>query len=99
MRPTLSVRWQGDILKEVAEHMLDEGEVHLPEGFNHSRLVFLPKKPAGRHVEMGEYYLPEQTRPLSIVGTDNRILASAVKFMLHDYLERWVSKAQKGFRV
>eukprot|EP00969_Alexandrium_andersonii_P144294 6381431-Alexandrium_andersonii.AAC.1 len=34
---------------------------------------------------------------LSIVGTDNRILASATKFCLHDFLEKWVSRAQQGF--
>eukprot|EP00969_Alexandrium_andersonii_P365976 15467413-Alexandrium_andersonii.AAC.1 len=27
----------------------------------------------------------------------NRILASAAKFCLRSYLERWVSKAQQGF--
>eukprot|EP00969_Alexandrium_andersonii_P100785 4445849-Alexandrium_andersonii.AAC.1 len=60
-------------------------------------MIFLPKKASGSVPSLGDYYLPENTRPLSIVGTDNRILASAVKFCLHDYLEKWVSQAQQGF--
>eukprot|EP00969_Alexandrium_andersonii_P077915 3436569-Alexandrium_andersonii.AAC.1 len=57
-------------------------------------MIFLPKKASGTLDSVGDYYLPENTRPLSIVGTDNRLLASAVKFCLHDFLEAWVSGAQ-----
>ena len=32
-----------------------------------------------------------------MVGTDNRLLASSGKFMLHDALDTWISSAQKGF--
>ena len=28
----------------------------LPEGFHHSRLICLPKKPAGHDPDLGEYY-------------------------------------------
>eukprot|EP00969_Alexandrium_andersonii_P143850 6361081-Alexandrium_andersonii.AAC.1 len=60
-------------------------------------MIFPPKKASGSVPDLGEYYLPENTRPLSIAGTDNRILASAAKFCLRDYLGRWVSSAQQGF--
>ena len=59
--------------------------------------VCLPKKVAGTHPTLGDYFTPENTRPLSIVNTDNRILAAATKYALHDYLEKWVSIYQKGF--
>eukprot|EP00969_Alexandrium_andersonii_P035656 1561914-Alexandrium_andersonii.AAC.1 len=60
-------------------------------------MIFLPKKASGNIPTLGDYYLPENTRPLSIMGTDNRLLASAVKFCLHDFLVHWVSTAQQGF--
>eukprot|EP00969_Alexandrium_andersonii_P123719 5467271-Alexandrium_andersonii.AAC.1 len=60
-------------------------------------MIFLPKKASGMVPNLGDYYLLENARPLSIVGTDNRIPASAIKFCLHDFLEHWVSKAQQGF--
>eukprot|EP00969_Alexandrium_andersonii_P338246 14948513-Alexandrium_andersonii.AAC.1 len=69
----------------------------LPGDFNHSIMIFLPKKASGSVPNLGDDYLPENTRPLSIVGAGNRIRASAIKFCLHDFLEKWVSKAQQGF--
>ena len=69
----------------------------LPEGFDHSRLICLPKKPAGHDPGLGENYTPENTRPLSVVSTDNRLMAAAVKIALRDYLEAWISEAQQGF--
>merc|ERR1711954_100720 len=68
----------------------------LPPGFNHSRLICFPKKVAGHDENLGDYYTPESTRPLSIVSTDNRLMASASKFALHDFLEKWISDSQQG---
>eukprot|EP00969_Alexandrium_andersonii_P192848 8519024-Alexandrium_andersonii.AAC.1 len=35
-------------------------------------MIFLPKKASGSVPNLGDYDLPENTRPLSIVGTDDR---------------------------
>ena len=59
-------------------------------------MVFLPKKASGE-VNGVEYYLPADTRPLSIVNTDNRVLASAVRLAIEPALDAVVSEAQQGF--
>ena len=69
----------------------------IPEDLNHSRLICLPKKPTGTLADDTCYYSPEATRPLSIVNTDNRLIAAAVKINLHDTWESWISPAQQGF--
>ena len=46
---------------------------------------------------MGEYYSPSDTRPLSIVNTDNRIIASAMRLTWEPIFNNWVSKVQRGF--
>ena len=57
----------------------------------------MPKKPSG-HTAAGElYFLPEAARPLSIVNTDNRLMAAALKVALHDWMEKWISHHQQGF--
>ena len=65
--------------------------------FNESLMVFLPKKAdcvdsAGRAV-----YAPENTRPLNITNTENRILASAVRLKLEPHLSPEISEMQRGF--
>ena len=86
------------ILHDVLGHMMENKSVNsIPPDFNYSRMTCLPKKPSGHDAELGDYYSPENTRPLSIVNTDNRLLAAALKFSLHDYLENWISEAQQGF--
>ena len=44
-----------------------------------------------------EIYELRSTRPLSIVNTDNRILAATVKVGVEKEANRWVSQAQQGF--
>ena len=46
---------------------------------------------------VGSFYRPEDTRPLSIVNTDSRILARAVRIRVEPVLNRWVSLDQRGF--
>ena len=65
--------------------------------FNMGLLVLLPKKPTGVDPLLGEYFAPGDTRPLSIVNTDNRILANAVRLALEPTLSSWVSPGQRGF--
>ena len=65
--------------------------------FNLGTLVCLPKKPAGTLEEVGDYFTPEGNRPLSIVNTDNRIIANAARLKWEPILGAWSSKMQQGF--
>jgi len=65
--------------------------------FNLSLLCCLPKKPYGVDPEQGEYYRGEDTRPLALVNTDNRIIANAGRIVWEPILNQYISKAQQGF--
>ena len=81
-------------LKNAATYaVMDPTGAFIPEDFNHSRLICLPKKPTGTLADGTHFYSPEATRPLSIVNTDNRLIAAAVKINLHDTWEAWISTA------
>ena len=69
----------------------------LPDGFNHGNLSCLPKKPSGQCEDGSHYYTPEGTRPLSVVNTDNRILASSLRLRSEPIFNAWISGAQRGF--
>ena len=70
-----------------------------PDGhnFNLGLLICLGKKPHSEHPEHGQVYRPESTRPLSIVNTDNRLLANAARLRWEPLLNPWVSPQQQGF--
>ena len=71
------------------------GEMH---AFNDALLCCLPKKPCEIHPEFGEVYAGEDTRPLALVNTDNRIIASAARRCWEIILEkRYISSHQQGF--
>ena len=74
------------------------GEVETDEHeFNLAILCCLPKKPTGTDPEIGQYFAAEATRPLAIVNTDNRLIASAFRIRWEPALEPWVSHMQRGF--
>ena len=74
------------------------GEVETDEHeFNLAILCCLPKKPTGTDPEVGQYFTAEATRPLAIVNTDNRLIASAFRIRWEPALEPWVSHMQRGF--
>ena len=52
---------------------------------------------AGTHDQLGDYFTPENTRPLSIVNTDNRILAIAAQLQIEEVAKHWVTNDQQGF--
>ena len=81
------------ILQEayVGENDKDEHE------YNFSTLICLPKKISGEDPTAGVYYTPENTRPLSIVNTDNRLVANAARLRWESLLKTWVSENQQGF--
>ena len=60
--------------------------------FNLGNLVCLPKKPSGHHDDVGEYFTSEATRALSIVNTDNRIVANAARLKWEPVLGAWTSQ-------
>ena len=59
--------------------------------FNLSLLCCLPKKVSGTDPLMGEYYGPENTRPLALVNVDNRIIASAARLTWEPLLAGYIS--------
>ena len=61
-----------DQLKEAYRD--EEGVVEGGHNFKTSLLCSLPKKVSGRDDEKGEFYDPGNSRPLSIVNMDNRLM-------------------------
>ena len=55
------------------------------------------KKPSGSDPIVGDYYLPSATRPLSLVNTDNRLIASALRIAIEPAVEMVISSMQRGF--
>jgi len=71
----------------------DGEEAHL---FNEAIMAFIPKKPCCAQDGL-EVYEAGGVRPLSIVNTDNRLMANAVRWMMEPILNRIISSEQKGF--
>ena len=102
----LGVLGQGVILGAVRELGSEEGirkfreafeaEEESGNPFNEAVMAFLPKKPCGE-MDGLEVYTAECTRPLSIVNTDNRLMASSVRWMMEPILGKVISQEQKGF--
>ena len=87
-------------LDDGVQLLVDAAGLDTEEGqrdFNWGVLCCLPKKAVGTHPTHGEYFTPENTRPLSIVNTDNRIIASACRIRWEPIFNEWVSTAQRGF--
>ena len=65
--------------------------------FNLGILCCLPKQTAGAPSTPGDHYTAAFTRPLSIVNTDNRIIANSMKLAWEPIFNKWVSGSQRGF--
>ncbi len=59
-------------------------------------MVFIPKK-LDREFQGARYNEPGEVRPLSIVNTDNRLMANAVRLRAEPLLAKAISPAQRGF--
>ena len=70
----------------------DEGH-----GFNLGLLICLGKKAHSQDPVHGAVFHAANTRPLSIVNTDNRILANAARLRWERILNPWISPQQQGF--
>jgi hypothetical protein len=90
---TLSQPNASDLLREAYHDETTDGQ----HDFNLSTLICLPKKPAGHDDEAGTYFSPGNTRPLSIVNTDNRLIANAARLRWESILDNWISSNQQGF--
>ena len=66
-------------------------------GFNAGLMVFLPKK-APQSNELGEEFLrPAELRPLTIVNTDNRLMANTLRLRIEPVVNTFISPQQQGF--
>ena len=64
--------------------------------FNAAVMVCIPKGQPLRSESGTSYTLAGDLRPLSIVNTDNRLLASALRFRIEPLLEQALSEMQQG---
>ena len=69
---------------------------HPPDDFNFGFLVCHPKKPVRTDPERGDVFQPSTTRPLSIVNTDNRLIAGAFRTRLEPIVNGCISEVQRG---
>ena len=87
-----------EVLHDVAIFMKRSDSVQfLPKDFNQVFLCCLPKKVSGKCSVHGDFYDPQNTRPLSLVNTDNRLIANALRLVIEPLANQWVSKMQRGF--
>ena len=84
------------IIHNVAIAMQDPCS-QLPQDFNRAFLCCLPKKPSGHDPELGSFYTPKNTRPLSLVDTVNRLIANAYRLVMEPLANKLVSDMQRGF--
>jgi hypothetical protein len=63
--------------------------------FNEAVAVFIPKK-AGHVLNGVAFHRPAEARPLSIVNTDNRLMANAFRLRVEPLLAQAVSPMQRG---
>ena len=64
-----------DLLRRASRPEGTEGD----HDFDLGDLCCLPKKKTGEDPDLGEYYAADATRPLTIVNTDNRVIAGAFR--------------------
>ena len=83
-------------IKLLNEAYWDEADEYTHH-YNRSTMICLPKKSNGSTQEGTPIYSPANTRPLNIVNTDNRLIASATRCCWEHHLENWVLARQQGF--
>ena len=96
----LNVLWAAlqDLMHPNSAHILDEAYADEADCFfNLGFLCCLPKQATGSTEDGANIYTPENTRPLSIVDTANRILANSARLRWERLLEAWLSPEQRGF--
>ena len=91
----ISILESGENLVELqATFPVDEQGI---SAFNEGLMVFLPKKPPQIN-ELGEEFLrASELRPLTIVNTDNRLMANALRLRIEPLVNTFISPQQQGF--
>jgi hypothetical protein len=85
------------VLRWMLCQMLDShSNCSLPYGFNHAWLVLLPKKVSG-HNAKGDFYHPQNMRPLSIVSSGNRLIANLLRKKIEKLADNLIKDHQRGF--
>ena len=82
-----------EVLQQACADESDTGT----HGYNLGTLVCLPKAPTGEDPELGTYFRAADTRPLSIVNCDNRIVANSMRLRWEEHLCEFVRERQQGF--
>jgi hypothetical protein len=67
-----------------------------PPDFNFASLTLLAKKPS-HEVDGVKWYLPKDTRPISVINTDNRIIANLYRQVLSRFADKMCRSEQQGF--
>ena len=91
--PTLSQ----PLFLELAKALTTPGTPPPPDNFNEALLFLLPKKPLRSDPDLGAVFLPSQTRPISVVNTDNRISASLLNMVFIEVASSLCFPGQRGF--
>ena len=65
--------------------------------FNASLPIFLPKQACGETEEGEAVYEVDGVRPFNVTSTDNRLMASACRWMLEPLLGSLITDEQRGF--
>ena len=85
------------VLHAIVKDMFTDPNWEPPSFFNNAWLALLPKKPKLVCPNRGDVYSPGNLRPLSIVGTFNRLIANAMRAKLAPLLEQVIGEIQQGF--
>ena len=84
------------IFADIACDMIRGRTIHYDE-FNTAFMVCIPKEAEGELENGTPYFLPGNTRPISIVDAANRLLACIFKICLERVVGERIHRAQKGF--
>ena len=65
--------------------------------FNLGLVACIPKGEAQHAQDGSAFFLPQDTRPISMVDTSNRLMANAARLRWEPTLSEWVAHLQRGF--
>ena len=93
----VAVALQSDDASRLLQEMHGDDLPAEGHDFNLGLLICLGKKPHSQDPDHGPVFQAANTCPLSIVNTDNRILANAARLRWERILNPWISPQQQGF--
>ena len=84
-------------LATVLNKLTGSSHPQAPTDFNAAWLFLLGKSPLRDYPIYGSVYTPTAMRPLSIVNSYNRLLASALRYRLAPLASSYIGSHQRGF--